>query len=476
MPVGKAIALAAMPSAALLGMGFTSPLAKADQQPQNPFQPGACVELPEEPADGAPDEPSDAATEDAATEDAATEGAAAADATMEDAATDGAAPRDPLADPESGEPELPEEPAADAREPERPEEPGDAADPGAGEAPAATMGEDGPAGAEQSEGSEGSEEPEEPEEEDQYDPLDPLGLGEELAGLGEGLAEGLEGLFLPGRQGDEDEPPVDGTGEPIGPEPGQRERDTAEELPAEAESEEPTEPEGPDESAGSDEPAADRDEDREQDQGQDENRQQEQEQEQQEDQQEDQDTEPEDDAAGDPFAPDENGLVPFPCPTELHVPGTDEQTPLTLADEPWYLEATYLTLRGLRYHGVVNITTANGTVKQVLKFTAEKVDIGDLHQIVDGPGGVRHHVATDPGSTSTFRGGTVTMYTERLEGNLFGVLPVVYDPEHQPPVDLPAATFTEVLVTQAGQFGGDLSMRGMDIYTTDDGPTVRVSG
>ncbi|RMI37439.1 hypothetical protein EBN88_19045 [Streptomyces triticirhizae] len=163
---------------------------------------------------------------------------------------------------------------------------------------------------------------------------------------------------------------------------------------------------------------------------------------------------------------------PFPCPEELRVPGEDEQTAFTLPDDSWYLDATYLTLRGLSYHGVVNVTTASGNVKQVLKFTADKLDIGDLHQIVDAPGGVRYHVATAPGSNSTFRNGTVTMYTERLEGNLFGVIPVVFDAEHQPPLDLPIAHFTDVFVTQAGQFGGTLSMRGMHSYTTADGPTV----
>src|SRR5690606_32883352 len=85
----------------------------------------------------------------------------------------------------------------------------------------------------------------------------------------------------------------------------------------------------------------------------------------------------------DPSAPDEQRRVPFPCPLEGAVAGTDEQTPVTLPNDPWYLEASSLTLYGLDYHGVVNVTTADGTVKQALKFTAERIDIGDLHQIVD---------------------------------------------------------------------------------------------
>jgi hypothetical protein len=179
------------------------------------------------------------------------------------------------------------------------------------------------------------------------------------------------------------------------------------------------------------------------------------------------------DAGSAPTSPDAQGREPFPCPVERSVPGTDEQTPLTLPNEPWFLQASSLYLRGLDYHGVVNVTTADGTVKQALKFTAELVDIGDLHQIVDAPGGLRYHVATAPGSNSTFRNGTVTMYTERLEGNLFGVIPVVFDPRHEPPLDLPIAYFTDVFVVQAGQFGGDLTLHGMETYTTNDGPSPR---
>lgn len=160
-----------------------------------------------------------------------------------------------------------------------------------------------------------------------------------------------------------------------------------------------------------------------------------------------------------------------PCPEEKKVAGTDEQTSVTLPNDSWYMEASSLTLYDLDYHGVVNVTTADGTTKQVLKFTAERIDIVDMHQIVDGEGSVRRHVATEEGSTSTFRNGTVTMYTERISGKLFGLVNVTYDAEHEPPLDLPRATFTDVFLTQAGQFGGELTMKGMSSYITNDGPT-----
>jgi hypothetical protein len=68
------------------------------------------------------------------------------------------------------------------------------------------------------------------------------------------------------------------------------------------------------------------------------------------------------------------------------------------------------------------------------------------------------------GSTSTIKDGTVTMYTESLKGNLFGVLPVTFTPDTPPPVNVPVAFFTNVTVVQAGQFGGTLKIPGMHLY------------
>ncbi|HWM39204.1 MAG TPA: hypothetical protein VNS49_19025 [Streptomyces sp.] len=155
------------------------------------------------------------------------------------------------------------------------------------------------------------------------------------------------------------------------------------------------------------------------------------------------------------------GEKDFPCVEEKKVAGDDEQTPATLPNDPWTLKASSLGLHGLDYEGVVNIRTADGKTKQALKFTADSVDIGDLHQIVDGPNGTQYHVRAAEGSTSTVKGGKVTMYTEELKGNLFGLIPIVFDPEHPPPLNIPEAYFTNVEVTQAGQFGGNLTVPGL---------------
>jgi hypothetical protein len=164
--------------------------------------------------------------------------------------------------------------------------------------------------------------------------------------------------------------------------------------------------------------------------------------------------------------PDADGKIPYPCPEEKKVAGQDEQTPNILANKPWMLKATRLDLHGLAYDGVVNVRTADGTVKQALKFRASGVDIKDLHQLVDGPLGVTMHITARKGSTSTIRGGEVTMYTEKLSGNLLGLVPITFTPDFPPPLTLPELFFTDVTVVQAGQFGGNLTVPGLHGYST----------
>ncbi|MFE7647675.1 hypothetical protein [Streptomyces phaeoluteigriseus] len=146
--------------------------------------------------------------------------------------------------------------------------------------------------------------------------------------------------------------------------------------------------------------------------------------------------------------------------------GIDNKTPLP--DDPWYLDASSLLLKGADYQGIVEVKTANGTKKKVLKYViSEGTDIGDLHQRVDDKqAGVTHHVQAGSGTTSTIRNGDTIMYTESISGNLFGLIPVTFDPENPPPLNIPLIYFTKVKVVQAGQFGGDLHIPGMHLFNT----------
>lgn len=159
----------------------------------------------------------------------------------------------------------------------------------------------------------------------------------------------------------------------------------------------------------------------------------------------------------------------FPCPTAdpeaLAAADLETGIPL-LPNDPWILESSMLTLSGLDYKGIVEVKTYDGTVKKALKFTASSIDIDNLHQKTVGPLGTTAHVEARKGSKSTIRNGTVTMYTEELKGNLFGLIPVTFSPQTPPPLNVPFAFFTKVKVTQAGQFGGTLKVPGLHNYFT----------
>ncbi|MEV8551121.1 hypothetical protein AB0L04_14995 [Streptomyces glaucescens] len=155
------------------------------------------------------------------------------------------------------------------------------------------------------------------------------------------------------------------------------------------------------------------------------------------------------------------------CPVATDAEGGVDN-PVPLPDDPWYLNASSLTLKGASYKGIVEVRTANGTVKKVLKYVISGgTDIGDLHQTVqDKQSGKTYHVRAAEGSTSTIRDGDTVMYTESISGNLLGLIPITFDPEHPPPLDIPLIYFTKVKVVQAGQFGGTLTVPGLHQYTT----------
>ncbi|MFF4352664.1 hypothetical protein [Streptomyces sp. NPDC001530] len=159
---------------------------------------------------------------------------------------------------------------------------------------------------------------------------------------------------------------------------------------------------------------------------------------------------------------------PDDCPVATDEEGgVDNASPLP--DDPWYLNASSLLLKGADYQGIVKVKTANGTTKKVLKYViSDGTDIGDLHQTVkDKQSGKTYHVQAADGSTSTIRDGKTIMYTESISGNLLGLIPVTFSPDNPPPLNIPLIYFTKVKVVQAGQFGGSLTVPGLHSYITD---------
>ncbi|MFD9909091.1 hypothetical protein [Streptomyces sp. NPDC059063] len=428
VPAGKAIAIAAMPTAVLMGMGLTPQLAQAKPGvPENPFQDGPCVTAPDEQSKDAEKEKAEADAEKAAKDKAEQD---AKDKAEQDA----------------------KDKAAKAREDEADRHKDDGDDGGAGTdkpEPTPTSTPSPSADAEPDAKADAEPEPK-PEPTETRNPLDPLGLGDAIKDvLTPGDADADDGAdkespkpsdptddkdtgSRDGRTGD-DKADDGRTGDDTSDEPTERADDPADKAKDEAE----------DKTDDAEDKAKDDADDKATD-------------------------EPEPEESKDPMAPDANGKKPFPCVVEKKVAGDDEQPAAPIPNQPWHLEASSLLLKGSDYQGVVNLKMPNGQTKQALKYVISGgTDIGDLHQIVEGPGGKKYHVQAAKGSTSTIRGGDTTMYTERISGNLFGLIPVTFDPEHPPPLNIPLIYFTDVKVQQAGQFGGELTIPGLHQSITD---------
>lgn len=155
-------------------------------------------------------------------------------------------------------------------------------------------------------------------------------------------------------------------------------------------------------------------------------------------------------------------------------------------EQNWTLQTSRLGLHGAAFHGVYDVRTPTGT-KRVLKFVVNSVDIENLDMSTLEGNGVTFHVQGAPGSTSTMRDGQVTMYVERLSGHLSKLLglPIPIDlgeitltPDTLPrwlydligavpiPLDI---ELTGVTAKQAGQFGGTLHIPGMHLFN-DNAP------
>lgn len=418
VPAGKAIAIAAMPTAVLMGMGLTPTLAQAKPGvPDNPFQDGPCVTAPDKDAEDAEKDAADKAKKDA--EDAAKKDAEDR-AEKKDAGDDAKKPT-PSTSPSSGDKGDEDEKADSGKD-----EP----------TPTPSTGE-----------KDGDEEPEKtPEPTETKNPWDPLGVG-----------DALKDVFTPDDKKESESPEPDasektGSAEDTAEDTADKAKETTDKVTKPVEDTVDKVEDGlkdgadkakdeadkvADEADKAAKDAADKAEDK-----------------------------AEDDAE-DPMAPDADGKKPFPCVVEKKVDGKAEQTPSPIPNQPWHLEASSLTLKGADYQGVVNLQMPNGKSKQALKYVIQNTDIGDLHQIVEGPAGKKYHVEAAKGSTSTIRGGETTMYTERISGKLFGLIPITFDPEHPPPLNIPLIYFTDVKVQQAGQFGGNLTIPGLHQSITD---------
>ncbi|MCX4905299.1 hypothetical protein [Streptomyces sp. NBC_00878] len=400
MPAGKAIAIASMPTAILMGMGFTPTLARAEDKPSaknltiDEYK--DCVDALEDETEESKDDASPTPSPSAST-------SASADAEKEEQS----------ASKPSGSDTSGSDSSSDSGSDDKPEPTPSASE---SETPA--------------ENTEPTPTPS-PSESETTNPLDPLGIGEAIKDIfTPDEEETATPTPTPSASTSQTEKPADTSGSTA--------KDTVEDT---ADKAEDTVKDVTDAASGAAEDTADKAE------------------------------EAADDATASPSpSPSESSTTdPDDCPTATDDEGGLEQGIPTLADDPWQLEASSLLLKGADYQGIVKVKTANGTVKEVLKYViSDGSDIGDLHQIVDDKqAGKTYHVQAGKGTTSTIRDGKTVMYTESISGNLLGLIPITFDPKHPPPLNIPLIYFTNVKVVQAAQFGGTLTIPGMHQYSTD---------
>jgi hypothetical protein len=112
-----------------------------------------------------------------------------------------------------------------------------------------------------------------------------------------------------------------------------------------------------------------------------------------------------------------------------------------VGDKPGLLETDLLTMYNSTYDGVVTLTTGSGNSVRALKFSMDRAVNQPFSLTIAGNGG---QTVITSNELATI--GTVKFYTQRIEGKLFGLIPVVFTPDQPPPLTLPILWFTDVKI------------------------------
>ncbi|MEU1607896.1 DUF6114 domain-containing protein [Micromonospora matsumotoense] len=119
-----------------------------------------------------------------------------------------------------------------------------------------------------------------------------------------------------------------------------------------------------------------------------------------------------------------------------------------VAREPSTLTGTKVTMTGLRFEGIVDLPTSDGTLT-VLKFSMSKAVTADFMLVADGPAGRHQRYVTDE---LTVRG-DVAFYATRFVGRLLGIK-ITLTPDLPFPDGIPITspipiTFTDPVINLA---------------------------
>ena len=119
-----------------------------------------------------------------------------------------------------------------------------------------------------------------------------------------------------------------------------------------------------------------------------------------------------------------------------------------MARQPSTLTGTKVTMTGLRFEGIVDLPTTDGTLT-VLKFSMSKAVTADFMLVADGPAGATSGTSTDE---LTVRG-DVAFYATRFVGRLLGIK-ITLTPDLPFPDGIPITspipiTFTDPVINLA---------------------------
>ncbi|OWV01642.1 hypothetical protein B5D80_25945 [Micromonospora wenchangensis] len=120
----------------------------------------------------------------------------------------------------------------------------------------------------------------------------------------------------------------------------------------------------------------------------------------------------------------------------------------TVARQPSKLTGTRVTMTGLRFEGIVDLPTADGTLK-ALKFSMSRAVTTDFSLVADGPAGRHQRYVTDELTVQ----GDVAFYATRFVGKLLGIT-ITLTPDLPLPDGIPVTspipiTFTDPAIDLA---------------------------
>lgn len=135
----------------------------------------------------------------------------------------------------------------------------------------------------------------------------------------------------------------------------------------------------------------------------------------------------------------------------LALPGTgsaaERDLPTVSTIHP-VLQTDVMTMTGMNSGGVVDVPTADGA-QRALEFTMDELELAEMDQSagIDGTD-ARLHVI-NKGSSAVLSGG-VRLYVQRMQGLIFGVVPIVLTADTPlPPIPVPYLVITQATVDTA---------------------------